>query len=106
MITLYGSYRSRTTRNFWLLEELGLPFVYEKVMQAYRLSDPSAPDAPINTQSPAFTAINPAGQVPCLTDDGLILAESLAMNLYLAKKAGGPLGPSGDIAPMPLSAVL
>ena len=54
---------------------------------------PSAPDAPLNTSSPAYRAINPNGLIPCIDDDGLILHESLAITLYLAKKHGGPLAP-------------
>ena len=91
MLTLYGVYRSRATRNVWLMNELGLPFTHVPVIQGYRLADPAAPDAPLNTTSTAFLAINPAGQVPFIVDDGLVLSESLAINLYLAKKHGGPL---------------
>ena len=63
------------------------------VMQAYRLQDPHAADAPLNTLSPAFLAISPAGAIPVLQDDGLVLTESLAINLYLARKYGSDLGP-------------
>lgn len=94
MLTLYGVYRSRATRNFWLLEELGLPFRYQPVIQAYRLPDPAAADAPMHTRSPGFLALSPAGAVPVLDDDGFVLSESLAINLYLARKAGGPLAPA------------
>ena len=45
---------------------------------------------PIDWQScgkdPAYLAINPAGSVPCLQEDGFVLSESLAINLYLARK--------------------
>ena len=37
--------------------------------------------------------MNPNGHIPAIDDDGLVLNESLAINLYLAKKHGGPLGP-------------
>jgi glutathione S-transferase len=33
------------------------------------------------------------GQIPALTDQGLLLTESLAITLYLAKAYGGALGP-------------
>lgn len=91
MLTLYGAYRSRATRNLWLLGELAVPFTHIPVIQTYRLADPAATDAPMHTQSPGFLAINPAGQIPCIVDDDLMLAESLAINLYLAQKHGGPL---------------
>jgi glutathione S-transferase len=37
------------------------------------------------------------GQIPAIDDDGLVLTESLAILLYLAKKHGGPLAPT-DLA--------
>jgi glutathione S-transferase len=94
MLTIYGVYRSRASRNYWLAGELGIPFKSEPIMQAYRLADPNAADAPTHTRSPAFLKINPNGHVPSMDDDGLRLHESLAINLYLAKKHGGPLSPA------------
>ncbi|KAA2235845.1 glutathione S-transferase family protein [Salinarimonas soli] len=96
-LTIYGVLRSRASRNVWLANELGIAFEQVPVIQAYRLADPAAPDAPLNTASPAFLAVNPNGLIPTLDDDGLVLNESLAINLYLAKKHGGPLAP-GTIA--------
>ena len=97
MLTIYGVYRSRASRNIWLCLEMGVPFKLVPVMQAYRLAQPDAPDAPLHTRSPGFLKINPNGHVPSIEDDGLVLHESLAINLYLAKKHGGPLAPA-DIA--------
>ena len=94
MLTIYGVYRSRASRNFWLLNELGLEFEHVPVIQAYRLADPAAESAPFNTQSPGFLSISPAGAVPVLRDGDFVLSESLAMNLYIAGKAGGPLAPA------------
>jgi glutathione S-transferase len=94
MLTIYGVYRSRASRNIWLANELGIPFKQVPVIQAYRLANPNAADAPLHTRSPAFLAINPNGHVPSIDDDGLVLHESLAINLYLAKKHGGPLSPA------------
>lgn len=94
MLTIYGVYRSRASRNIWLAYELGLPFKHMPVIQHYRLANASAPDAPLNTRSPAFLEVNPNGHVPSIDDDGLVLHESLAINLYLAKKHGGPLAPA------------
>jgi glutathione S-transferase len=96
-IRIYGVYRSRGSRNYWLCNEMGREYESVPVIQVYRLADPSAKDAQINTQSPAFLKINPAGQIPSMQDGDLILHESLAINLYLAKKYGGALGPK-DIA--------
>ena len=96
-LKFYGVLRSRASRNVWLAHELGIPFEQVPVIQAYRVADPAAPDAPLNTASPAFLAVNPNGLIPTMDDDGLVLHESLAINLYLAKKHGGPLAPA-DVA--------
>lgn len=91
MLKLYGVYRSRASRNLWLAGELGIPVEHIPVIQAYRLPNPNAADAPFNTRSPAFLKINPSGQIPTIVDGDLVLHESLAINLYLASKHGGPL---------------
>jgi glutathione S-transferase len=97
MLTIYGVYRSRASRNYWLAGELGLPFKSVPVIQAYRLSDPNAADAPLHTRTTEFLKINPTGHIPSIDDDGLVLHESLAINLYLARRHGGPLAPA-DLA--------
>lgn len=96
MITLYGVYRSRASRPLWLLGELGLPFTHVPVIQAYRLADPKAADAPLNTASPEFLAVNPLGQIPAFKDGDLVLTESLAITLHIARAHGGPLGPQSN----------
>ena len=40
-------------------------------------------------KTPEFLALNPFGTVPALEDDGVILGDSNAIILYLAKKYGG-----------------
>src|SRR5262249_10618224 len=94
MLTIYGVYRSRASRNLWLARELGIPFKHVPVIQAYRLADPGAGGAPFNTRSPAFRQANPNGHIPTIDDGGVVLHESLAITLYLAKKHGGPLAPA------------
>lgn len=94
MLKIYGLYRSRATRNIWLCDELGVPYELVPVMQAYRLGTPGAAGAALHTKSPEFLKINPNGHIPSIDDDGLILQESLGINLYLAKKYGGPLAPA------------
>ena len=93
MITIYGVHRSRASRNIWLAHELGIPFKLVPVIQRYRLKDPIPADV-VHTKSPSFLKVNPNGHIPTLEDDGLVLHESLAINLYLARKHGGPLAPA------------
>lgn len=94
MLTIHGVTRSRASRVIWLCHELDLPFRQIPVIQAYRLPWPDAPDAPFNTHSPEFLRLSPQGAIPVIEDDGLVLSESLACTLYLARKHGGPLGPA------------
>lgn len=82
MLTLYGHSFSRAHRVLWMLKELGVPF--DHVPTGF--TDGS-------THTPEFLAINPNGRVPVLVDDGQPIFESMAINLYLAKKFGGPLAP-------------
>ena len=93
MLTIYGVYRSRASRTIWLANELGIPFKLVPVMQRYRLPDPPPADV-VHTRSPEFLKVNPNGHVPTIDDDGVVLHESLATTLYLAKKHGGPLAPA------------
>ena len=97
MLTLYGVSRSRATRPLWLLAETGAAFTQVPVLQAYRLNGANAAWAGLTTSSPAYLAINPIGQIPALVDDDLVLTESLAITLYLARKSGGPLAPQSDV---------
>lgn len=82
MITLYGSMASRAHRVVWMLKECGLSFDHIQT----NFFDGS-------THKPEFLAINPNGRVPALDDNGFVLFESLAINLYLAKRYGGTLAP-------------
>src|SRR5215475_9530261 len=77
MLRIYGSARSRATRTLWMAEELGLQ--YEHLDYA-----PRSPE----TRTPEYLALNPNGAVPTIDDDGFVLSESMAINLYLAKKHG------------------
>jgi glutathione S-transferase len=76
MIKLYGIAQSRAARSLWMLEELGVP--YENVPVSF-MGD---------VQKPEYLKINPNGHIPALEDDGLVLFESLAINLHLARKYG------------------
>jgi glutathione S-transferase len=96
MITLYGVYRSRASRPLWLLHELGIDFTHVPIIQAYRLDDPNAADAPPHTATAAFLAINPQGQIPAFVEGDLVLTESLAISRHIARRHGGALGPQTD----------
>ncbi len=77
MIKLYGITQSRAFRPLWLLEELGLD--YEQIGIDYRGKALEAAD---------YRAINPNGRIPALVDGDLVLWESMAINLYLARRYG------------------
>lgn len=93
MLTIYGAFRSRAFRVLWAAAELGIDYVHVPVVQARRVKNAARPDAPLNTASPAYVAVNPHGKIPAIDDDGFVLAESLAINLYLACKYGGSIAP-------------
>ena len=83
-LKIYGIARSRAARVLWMARELGLD--YEHVRVDFATGE---------TRQPAHLALNPNGHVPVIDDDGFILWESMAINLYLAKKCGaGELYPS------------
>jgi|ERR1700722_13738750 glutathione S-transferase len=82
MLKFYGTSKSRAARSLWALEELGVK--YEHVATP-------VPQA----KSPEHLTINPNGHIPAIDDDGTIIWESMAINLYLAEKYGkGSLWPA------------
>lgn len=82
MIKVYGVPASRTFRTLWMLEELGLS--YENIPTHFATGD---------TKRPEFLALNPNGHIPVLVDGDLTLWESMAINLYLAKRYDKGLQP-------------
>jgi len=75
---LYEFAPTRSIRVRWMLQELGIPF------------DATSVDLRRGEhRSPEFLAINPAGKLPVLVDDGVVLTESIAIVLYLAEKFPG-----------------
>ena len=74
-----------------MMLESGLKFRHVPIIPAYRIKDLQASDAPPHSMSSEFLRINPNGKIPAVVDGELVLHQSLAINLYLAKKYGGPL---------------
>lgn len=85
MITLYGfgnifpggHGETKDLRAQWALEELGLPYRVHALDHAAGELD-----------SDAYRRISPFRQAPVIDDDGFVVAESAAVVLYLAEKAG------------------
>jgi glutathione S-transferase len=85
MLKLYGFARvnagargnTRDLRVLWALEEIGLP--YEIVGMDHPNHD---------LDSVAYRTLNPFGQIPLIDDDGVVVSESGAILLYLARKSG------------------
>ena len=82
MIKLYGVPGSRAMRSLWMLEELGVPYENIKTMFG---TDSRQPEY--------LNKINPNGRVPAMQDGDVTLWESLAINLYLARKYDKGLWP-------------
>ena len=81
MYTVIGSARSRALRVLWMLEELGL--AYEHVAAPPRSED--------------VVAVNPAGKVPVLIEDGTPITDSTAILNYLADRHGELTHPAGTL---------
>lgn len=85
MLKVYGFARvnkgargnTRDLRVLWALEEMALP--YEIVGMDHPNHD---------LDSASYRALNPFGQIPVIDDDGVVVTESGAILLYLARKSG------------------
>jgi glutathione S-transferase len=85
VITLYcfgtifpeGVGETKDLRAQWALEETGLPY------RVHALDHTAG-----ELDSEAYTRISPFRQAPVIDDDGFVVAESAAVALYLAEKAG------------------
>ncbi len=82
-LKLYGISGSRAQRSLWAIEEVGAD--YEQVTVGFGE----------DSKSPEFLAVNPNGRIPALVDGDLVMFESMAINLYLAKQYGDGLYPAG-----------
>jgi len=86
--TLYGISGSRAVRSLWMCEELAAEIGFEY--------DHVPTNSATETKNSTYLAINPNGRVPALVDGDLRLFESLAINLYLAKKHKSVLSPRDE----------
>jgi glutathione S-transferase len=85
MLEVYGFARvneiargnTRDLRVLWALEEMDLP------CKIVGMDHPNH-----DLDSAAYRALNPFGQIPMIDDDGVIVTESGAILLYLARKTG------------------
>lgn len=90
MITLYGFGRifpegvgeTKDLRAQWALEETGLP---------YRVHALDHTAGELDTEE--YGRLNPFRQAPVIDDEGFVVAESAAVVLYLAEKAGKLIPP-------------
>ena len=85
MLKIYGQWASRAFRVAWLCKESNIP--YEHVPVTIYAEDASA-------KAPWYLALNPNGRLPTIDDDGFVMWESAAINLYLAEKYRSPLFPT------------
>ena len=85
MLKLYGFSKvnafarghTRDLRVLWALEEMQLPF---------EVAGMDHPAHDLNAES--YRPLSPFEQIPAIDDDGLLLSESAAILVYLAKKSG------------------
>jgi glutathione S-transferase len=86
-LTIYGIAASRAVRPLWAATELGLAFEHQAL-----------PYQGGATRTPAFLALNPNGHIPVVVDaraDGdVVVWESMACALYIARHHGQPDGQS------------
>jgi len=74
-LRIYGIARTRAFRVLWMAEELGLDYQHIAIETG-----------PAGARQPEYLSVNPNGRLPAIDDDGFVMWESLAINLYLAKK--------------------
>ena len=83
-LRIYGIARTRAFRVLWMAEELGIDYEHSPIETG-----------PAGARQPDYLSVNPNGRLPAIDDDGFIMWESLAINLYLAEKhATGTLYPA------------
>lgn len=75
-LKIYGFTQSRAARCLWMARELGV--AHENIPIPFTKAK----------QSPDLIKVNPNARIPAIEDDGFKLYESMAINLYLARKYG------------------
>lgn len=85
MLKIYGHTRSRAFRVVWLCRELDIPFEQVEVT--------TEGDAP-GCDEQWYRKLSPGGRVPAIDDDGFVLWEAAAINVYLAQKYHNRLWPT------------
>ncbi len=83
-LRIYGISGSRAIRSLWAIEETGQTYEHIKTNFAE------------DSKSADYLAVNPNGRIPALVDGELILFESMAINLYLARKYAPDLYPASE----------
>ena len=78
---------TRDLRVLWALEEMQLP---------YEVAGMDHPAHDLDTE--AYLRLSPFRQIPAIDDDGLVVSESAAILMYLARKSGRlmPGDPAGE----------
>jgi glutathione S-transferase len=74
-LKIYGVARTRAFRALWMAEELQLAYEHVPI----EIGEAGA-------RRPEFLAVNPNGRLPLIADGDVVISESLAITLYLAKK--------------------
>ena len=85
MLKIYGQARSRAFRVLWLCTESKIAFEHIPVT----IHVPNA-----TAKADWYRALNPNARIPTIDDDGFVMWESGAINLYLAEKYKSPLWPN------------
>lgn len=82
--TIYGVSGSRAIRSLWAIEEVGIEYTH---VPTHFFND---------SKTDEYLSVNPNGRIPALVDGDLTLFESMAINLYLAKKYAPTLYPTSE----------
>jgi glutathione S-transferase len=85
MLKIYGQPRSRAFRVLWLAKEANIP--YEHIPVSITAEKPEC-------KEPWYVELNPNARIPTIDDDGFVMWESAAINLYLAEKYKSSLYPT------------